>query len=336
MTAPHICSRYRAAYAAAVVGIFVADAATRAARLKTAILTRMIEETNASDDAKEPIWVASLIDKLDLIDEAKVYIYAIVGLYRTNFLRRWRGSMERQMLLDRERTTYYKASFDKSFTDFACMQCGGSLDYIDNGPRYFQWVEGLPWEPKEMPEPKATPGHNRFASIVIDAIVEGEGSDYLPYEVDIEDHTYDPEPGETRRICITLDCWVEGDALAVYFYYKWLEKLTADSPELATAAAVEDDPPPRPLYLQLLKELLAIPEGGKRKPHYAAAAKVVPLQDGTPRTSENVRRRYSDWKARPHEFSAADITLVVNELRDEGRPINKAYLAAVRRNVATV
>jgi hypothetical protein len=260
------------------------------------------------------------------------YINDTLRIYKTEFIFSFTYSFERERLIQLETEKYRNAAFDPT-----CHRCPnlrrGGLEWADTLNYGYQSMRGD-----------------------FDIYYEGDSSelDYPPINVYAEkiNHlvTYGygrPRLDEYEPWVIEKGDWIEGDAWALYLFYKWLDESTPESiiaaDNLANPPAdsladlpADDAPQPHRVYLRLLKEVLTIPAGKTGNEAYIPAAEVVPKVDGTPRTGGNVRRRYSDWRSKPHNFNADEIALIVSELEEERRHVNRDYLSAIYRNVKPI
>lgn len=263
---------------------------------------------------------------------AKRYIDHTLEVYKVKFKNAFSASLEPKLLLATEQRNYQRAAFDPNMVGCVNFRQMGRVTTANLSRKYlylnnrFEDMLGGGGEGESVPKPEDFPSVNEYYYTIAEIAVYGyveSGLIYLQEPFDVE-----------------KDDWFEGNAMALYHYYKWLEGLTVDSPELtginSATKPADNALQPRRVYLRLLKEVLTIPAGETGRKAYAAAAEVVPKDDGTPRTGDNVRRRYSDWQSKPHKFTAEEIALVVSELEGEGRHVNSVYLSAIYRNVQPV
>ena len=228
---------------------------------------------------------------------AEEYIIMTLDKYKADFVKRYNRSQEPDRLLKMEREKLYHIVFTKDGGPLTVVwhltRAGGSRSPA-LGAKYGN-INRYGWP-------------NDIAGLIHQYIVRaGDITEAVTFTEIV--------PGETR--------FTEGDAVALYRYFKWLEAGKI-GPEITTK------PDPKE---QILKMFLVRRDGsGGVNEFYRAVVATVPKVDGGEYAEGTIKNYHSKWMKRPAWITPVLISRIIKGLETEGQPIDYQYLDAINRH----
>jgi hypothetical protein len=231
---------------------------------------------------------------------AEEYIIMTLDKYKADFADRYNRSQEPDLLLKMEREKLYHIVFTKDGGPLTVVwhltRAGGSRSPA-LGAKYGN-INRYGWP-------------NDIAGLIHQYIVRaGDITEAVTFTEIV--------PGETR--------FTEGDAVALYRYFKWLEAgkirfSVVTGPEITTTQDWKE---------QVLKMFLARRDGSGGSNHlYRAVVEAVPRKDGGHRSPKAVGVLYGAWKKSMEWITPELMSRIISELEAEGEPVDREYLRAV-------
>ena len=247
---------------------------------------------------------------------AEEYIIMTLDKYKADFADRYNRSQEPDLLLKMEQEKYDRIVNEEANTRSRGTPDGKPVTVTILGYGYLERA-GSYWGFTAKYNDKPTPygWSNHLAAWIHRYVISGRA--------DIADAVTFTEivPGETS--------FTEGDAVALYRYFKWLEAgkirfSVVTGPEITTTQDWKE---------QVLKMFLARRDGSGGSNHlYRAVVEAVPRKDGGHRSPKAVGVLYGAWKKSMEWITPELISRIISELEAEGEPVDREYLRAVTRH----
>jgi hypothetical protein len=243
---------------------------------------------------------------------AEEYIIMTLDKYKAEFADRYNRSQEPGRLLKMEREAYDRVVNEEANTRNRGTPDGKPVTVTAIGHKYLRFAGSRwTWPAKYTDEnPNPYGWGNNLAGWINRYVTSGSRGD-------IADAVTFTEivPGETS--------FTEGDAVAVYRYFKWLEAGKI-GPEITTK------PDPKE---QILKMFLVRRDGsGGVNEFYRAVVATVPKVDGGEYAEGTIKNYHSKWMKRPAWITPVLISRIIKGLETEGQPIDYQYLDAINRH----
>ena len=241
---------------------------------------------------------------------AEEYIIMTLDKYKADFADRYNRSQEPDLLLKMEQEKYDRIVNEEANTRSRGTPDGKPVTVTILGYGYLERA-GSYWGFTAKYNDKPTPygWSNHLAAWIHRYVISGRA--------DIADAVTFTEivPGETS--------FTEGDAVALYRYFKWLEAGKI-GPEITTK------PDPKE---QILKMFLVRRDGsGGVNEFYRAVVATVPKVDGGEYAEGTIKNYHSKWMKRPAWITPVLISRIIKGLETEGQPIDYQYLDAINRH----